>query len=374
MRPISYPPLGYDWVQDFSLKRTFDRVDAALQFFNRTVPWFNVLDHDQTVGTGLKDDSEAIQRAIDRTGEAGGGVLYLPEGDYRIDNTLTINHDLVTVMGAGWATHILAQNVTIAFDVNPAFLATLFSVGISSMRMTGPGPGSTAIAFSGAVDSSTFDHLYIDTWGNGMTTGGGVSIINCLVSKNQFTGITATSASLSMVNCRFTDNQDSVGAISGISELGGSSANVFNGNVLVTNPTLVGFTTTACRVHGNVGLTTLRASTSATPSGLFLATQPYSEMSRWIKSAGTGNVNFDTMGVVGTPGRRYTLVLGASGAATPPRSVTLRDTLNSGAGTGGFELKNNADQIVLTGEEWYFFLILNFDQTKWVEIDRCRML
>jgi hypothetical protein len=64
--------------------------------------------------TGAADSTSAIQQAIDAVGAAGGGVVHLPPGNYRImpqasvnvdaamaEAALFINHDNVTLQGAG---------------------------------------------------------------------------------------------------------------------------------------------------------------------------------------------------------------------------------------------------------------------------------
>lgn len=50
-------------------------------------------------GDGIADDTAAIQKAIDDTMAAGGGVVSLPRGSYRCD-ALTIGHN-ITLRGAG---------------------------------------------------------------------------------------------------------------------------------------------------------------------------------------------------------------------------------------------------------------------------------
>lgn len=56
---------------------------------------------------GRADSTKAIQRAIDYVGRAGGGVVYLPAGMYRVaplpgtGEALRISHDNVTLRGAG---------------------------------------------------------------------------------------------------------------------------------------------------------------------------------------------------------------------------------------------------------------------------------
>ena len=51
--------------------------------------------------TGQTDSTAAIQGAIDEAGAAGGGIVWLPEGLYRVDGRLFINQSGVVLRGAG---------------------------------------------------------------------------------------------------------------------------------------------------------------------------------------------------------------------------------------------------------------------------------
>lgn len=51
-------------------------------------------------GDSLTDDRGALQQAIDAAGESGGGIVYLPPGSYRIDDTVQIREHVI-VRGAG---------------------------------------------------------------------------------------------------------------------------------------------------------------------------------------------------------------------------------------------------------------------------------
>lgn len=67
----------------------------------RTTPALDaVRDHDADP-TGQTDSTAAIQAALDAAGTAGGGVVYLPPGQYRCDDLLTIDDDGVVLRGAG---------------------------------------------------------------------------------------------------------------------------------------------------------------------------------------------------------------------------------------------------------------------------------
>ncbi len=78
------------------------------------------------VGDGVSDDGAAIQRAIDSLptiaaqAEAGGGVVAIPPGVFRIERTLGLNHG-ITLQGAGHKATVLRaspdlQGPIVAFD------------------------------------------------------------------------------------------------------------------------------------------------------------------------------------------------------------------------------------------------------------------
>ena len=52
------------------------------------------------VGDGRADDSAAIQQAIDQAATAGGGIVFLPAGTYRISRTLFL-YPGVRIFGIG---------------------------------------------------------------------------------------------------------------------------------------------------------------------------------------------------------------------------------------------------------------------------------
>jgi hypothetical protein len=69
---------------------------------------------------GISDARQAIQQAIDNVGKAGGGVVFMPEGTYKINvsatanNALKINYSNVVLRGAGaYKTFIFNENSNI---------------------------------------------------------------------------------------------------------------------------------------------------------------------------------------------------------------------------------------------------------------------
>ncbi|KPI09938.1 hypothetical protein OV450_3429 [Actinobacteria bacterium OV450] len=72
------------------------------------IPYFNVKGYG-AVGDGSTDDRDAIQDVIDMANSAGGGVVFLPPSDYKINGTLTVPSG-VTVRGAGQLSSIVGPS------------------------------------------------------------------------------------------------------------------------------------------------------------------------------------------------------------------------------------------------------------------------
>ncbi len=51
--------------------------------------------------TGKKDATAAVQKAVDAASAAGGGVVYIPAGTYRMDGKITVKSSYVVLRGAG---------------------------------------------------------------------------------------------------------------------------------------------------------------------------------------------------------------------------------------------------------------------------------
>jgi len=65
-------------------------------------PVFNVTSSPYgAVPNGAEDQTAAIQSAIAAAGAAGGGVVFLPEGSYRLEGLVHLNHSGVVLRGAG---------------------------------------------------------------------------------------------------------------------------------------------------------------------------------------------------------------------------------------------------------------------------------
>lgn len=98
--PADWTPgyaVGDHYLQDYSYAGYHNGEDPLP---TPTGPTFSVLDYGAD-NTGLSDSCPAIQATIDAASDAGGGVVYLPTGEYRCDSLLTVETSGVVVQGDG---------------------------------------------------------------------------------------------------------------------------------------------------------------------------------------------------------------------------------------------------------------------------------
>lgn len=136
----------------------------------------------KTVGDGVADDSGALQLALDACGTAGGGVLDIPMGTYRLGSALQLKSDSnCTLRGAGPMT-ILDGSPTSSGIIGTT---NQFASNVRFERMT-IRPGSTAaVNVNGRqVGGISFSYVQFDLraggygfLGQGMS---GVTFENCL--------------------------------------------------------------------------------------------------------------------------------------------------------------------------------------------------
>ncbi|HEV2891423.1 MAG TPA: glycosyl hydrolase family 28-related protein [Frankiaceae bacterium] len=90
------------------------------------------------VGDGVADDTASINNALTAAGGAGGGIVYLPPGQYKISNTLNVP-GAVWLHGVGWVPNEAAIPAgSVLFGTNPA---------APMVRMNGRGAHISDIAF-----------------------------------------------------------------------------------------------------------------------------------------------------------------------------------------------------------------------------------
>jgi hypothetical protein len=103
--------------------------------------------------TGKRDSTSAIQRAIDAAEKAGGGVVFLPEGIYRIhpdekeSSCLTINSPKIILRGAGVdRTRLLNTERVMRNKSIIQVSSTVFGWELPSKRIKGAKRGTTPLS------------------------------------------------------------------------------------------------------------------------------------------------------------------------------------------------------------------------------------
>jgi len=114
-------------------------------------------------GNGTTDDTTAIQTAITTAQTAGGGVVYFPPGTYIISNTLTISHDNMELIGAGWSSAIQAgSSMPAAPMIQVTVSSTQHRRGIKIAEMFINGNSITGV--SGIELDNTYQALIDHVW------------------------------------------------------------------------------------------------------------------------------------------------------------------------------------------------------------------
>lgn len=130
---------------------------ASYQVYNvKTAPY-------GAVGNGVADDTTAIQAAINAANTAGGGVVYLPAGTYKISSALTL-HNRITIRGDGDFVTNIVQSSTSA---NGFIGSSLIYIIIEHLRLTGPGSGTgEGINFTTEFDYCILRDISATGWGS----------------------------------------------------------------------------------------------------------------------------------------------------------------------------------------------------------------
>jgi hypothetical protein len=111
------------------------------------------------VGDGTTDDTAAIQKAIDYLAGAGGGVVHLGRGNFKISGTLTISSDNVWISGEG----PFASRLTTSANTSACLHFTGWRCGIEgfSIAYTAPAAGAVAVFIDGVADFN-FGQIFIN--------------------------------------------------------------------------------------------------------------------------------------------------------------------------------------------------------------------
>jgi hypothetical protein len=114
------------------------------------------------LGDDANDDTAEIQLAIDAANTNGGGIVYLPEGVYRVSSALSIPN-FVNLVGEGQSTILRCTGNHYAINFNPGHRS-----GVSNLQIDKTGANQTSgggIDFTNAGSNIWLDGIY---FGNGL--------------------------------------------------------------------------------------------------------------------------------------------------------------------------------------------------------------
>lgn len=129
-------------------------------------------------GDGVLDDTAAIQSAIDQAIHAGGGLVYIPAGEYRITRSLLVKSTRrIDIVGDGASSILLHEND------EPLLLwkkgVECLESSVRNLCITSVGqpksPGTPSIQCQGSIRRSLFADLLILS--GGVATGTGIELI-----------------------------------------------------------------------------------------------------------------------------------------------------------------------------------------------------
>lgn len=209
-------------------------------------------------GDGVTDDTAAIQAAIDAAFTAGGGVVYLPEGVYRVSgegtgsgNCLTM-HSQVDLIGDGMGSTVLklvdGSDLPLMGMIGSPAGEVLQGVGISDLSLDGNRGNSSGVVNgwhlaanpAGVSSNMSLERVEIrDVSGSGFRVDGQTSdllIKESVARGNGLDGFASTDADHS----HFTDNQ--------------ASGNEGNGFALDTSHSALTFTNNDAFANGGNGV------------------------------------------------------------------------------------------------------------------------
>lgn len=151
---------------------------------------FNVKDYGAT-GDGSTNDKTAIQAAIDAANSAGGGLVFVPEGTYIIDNDIEVKSNVI-MQGTGVGSLIKGDGTASPFE----FKIIGDNSGLRDIKVLGT---------SDVDDSKGIKRVYIvDSAETGAVGAGPTNVFvdNVVVEKTSFNGIAIYgSTDVTVTNC-----------------------------------------------------------------------------------------------------------------------------------------------------------------------------
>jgi hypothetical protein len=139
------------------------------------------------------DDAAAFRQAIAEAAQRGRGMVYIPPGVYRLDETVAVPAG-ITLHGAGRATHLYTTRP----DGRGVFVVEGDNVRFTQFRLQGPTTVRTVpnqsrgIAVGGGHQGCRIDHIEISGFGHfaiGVTGGAGATIAHVYDHHNTHNGL-----------------------------------------------------------------------------------------------------------------------------------------------------------------------------------------
>lgn len=185
LTPSSTPPPGTAVIPvwEVGVDRAKKTTVAGLRTgLTSTALWFNVRDYG-ALGDNANNDTSGIQGAITAACAAGGGLVFLPRGIYRVSAALTVTCAGVMLVGEGTkATTIRTTSTTadvVSFGTSPAFSPC---GGIKDMSIDSSVTRTAGTAI--VVDNCEYGHVenirLSTTGGNGISLSPGATTLSGL--------------------------------------------------------------------------------------------------------------------------------------------------------------------------------------------------
>lgn len=115
------------------------------------------------VGDGVTDDRASIVEALNYLGELGGGVLYFPNGEYYISDTIYIGYSNILIMGNGTSSILKNRNFRLGHYNDEEVRGTLVNIHIRNLKLDGMG-----IYVEDVVGTSITDMLIVNAYDYGI--------------------------------------------------------------------------------------------------------------------------------------------------------------------------------------------------------------
>lgn len=130
LRDIGLASLAATGVVALGNRRPVLAATTTGTFWDQGGAVFNVRAYGAT-GNGSTDDTAAISATISAAQNAGGGIVYLPQGNYLVSGQLSVTHSGIQIIGAGQA----ATTITVSSGYANGDVINFSNVSWGSVRM-----------------------------------------------------------------------------------------------------------------------------------------------------------------------------------------------------------------------------------------------